>query len=478
MDPGARLQHFAAALKQYRGDPVGFVRNVLEVEPHPGQSRWLQGSTSTENALVTGNRWGKSYIAAAKRIYKCAYRIGWDREMRALMDARRQPYRSCNISITADQSQLVWFKAFGLLQSRKASWLVRKVKMTPFPTIEFQNGAVLEARSTARDGVYLLGHDYDDVNWDEAAYEKKFAYVRDNVVRMRLIDRAGGLDYTTTGNGRNEFGQYFLTGLPGARKDKRLYSQTGTTYENPFIDQERLKETAAKLSERSRAQNVEGAIVDAGGDFFTTTDLDAIVDADLNDVCYTLFDDEDQPAYVELRFPQGREHDQPWRLKYPSHRYVHGWDLADKRDWCVGTTFDVSTSPKTLVEFERFNKKGWAFVYSRIRERHRRYNGSTYVDTTGLGDVVVENLSDIGASGINFAGGRKDELLTNLQTAVQLREIRWPMIKPLYDEFAFYQRDDENLIQDCVMSCAVAAWFMRKAGAPTPVGVYVRGRGV
>lgn len=472
MSAAAKLERFAGELRECRGDPVRFCERILEMEPHRGQKKWLDHSTRPENALVTGNRYGKSYVAAAKRIYKCAYREGWSPTMRAAMEAKHEQYRSVNVSFTAHQAQLVWQKAFALLQGRKISWLVESIKLTPFPTIVFRNGARFEARSTAREGIYLLGERFDDVNWDEAAYENKFEYIRDNVIRMRTVDQAGSIDYTTTGNGRNDFGRFFLDGLSG--KDKRMYCQTGTTYENPFVDQQRLEETAKRLSERQRQQNVEGAIVDAGGDFFDVDDLTACCDDSLTAIAAVLAEDEeDQPASVELRFGE-----QPWRLKYPSHRYVHGWDLADKRDFTVGSTFDVSVTPAALVEWERFNKRGWSDVYYRIRHRHRRYNGSTYVDTTGLGDVVVENLSDINADGVSFSGGRKDELLANLQTMINLRQVRWPMIKPMWDEFAFYRRDDADLITDCVMSVAVAAWFMRKGVSQAPFGVYASGRRV
>jgi hypothetical protein len=128
----------------------------------------------------------------------------------------------------------------------------------------------------------------------------------------------------------------------------------------------------------------------------------------------------------------------------------------------VGTTWDLSTTPIRLVEFERFNKRGWEFNWARIRARHHRYGTpqATKIDATGIGDVAMSELRDIQAEGVNFAG-KKDALLTNLNTALALRELRWPFIKVLIDEFKFYSRDDANLSTDCVMSCAVAMWFAR-----------------
>ena len=50
-------------------DPVLFCREFLEFEPHKGQAEWLENSNRSQNLLVTGNRWGKSLIEAAKIIH-------------------------------------------------------------------------------------------------------------------------------------------------------------------------------------------------------------------------------------------------------------------------------------------------------------------------------------------------------------------------------------------------------------------------
>jgi hypothetical protein len=487
----AEIAALADLLAKIRTDRVRIVRELLDMEPHPGQERWLKrrqdpenfdddGDAPAEAALVTGNRWGKSHVAAADIIVACATLDGWTPQMYAQQLRKRQPYQALNCSVTADQANLVWYKAYAMLQGDRASWLVDDVKFTPFPTIKFRSGAIFQARSTAGNGHHLLGHDYDYVNWDEAAYEPNFEQVRDNVLRMRLVDRGGKLNYTSTGNGRNAFGRYFLTGLSTApKRDKQLYSQSGSTLENPNVDHKRLEQLAARMSEQKRRQNINGEIVDGGGDYFPAEDLQAALETgegelDLNDLWRELaVDDEDMVAWAQL-FPNPAAPDQPWRLRYPSHRYIHAWDLADKRDWTVGSTWDLTTPRATMVEFERFHKRGWDHVYARIRDRHRRYGGNTYLDLTGVGDVVGENLADIGAEGVNFAGkGKKDGLLENWRVLINLRQVRWPAIGPWVDEHSWYARDDEGLVKDCVMSGAIAGWFMRRsAAANAPASAY------
>lgn len=464
------IRRFADSLKLCRGDRVRFFREVLQVEPHEGQERWLTRPDSEEAALTTGNRWGKSHVAAGELIYNCAFRPTWDDDLKSKMVKSFTPYHAINISITADQAKLVWFKAHAMLQNPKASWLVKDVKMTPFPRIEFVNGAVLEARSTGGNGERLLGNVYDAVNWDEAAYEKKFYYIRDNVVRMRLLDRAGKLTFTSTGNGRNEYGRYFLAGLEG--KEPGLISITGSTLENPNVNQERLRQLIARMPERMRRQNIDGQIVDAGGGFFSVDDLEASISEALTDALVVhSYDDEDQIAHAEA-YVGDEDNRQPWHARYPSHRYITFWDIADKQDYMVGITLDTSEKMK-LVEFERFNGKGWSYNYDRMRERHRKHqvgdvgSGSnrghrTFFDATGVGDTVSDTLRDIRAEGLKISKPVKDEMLAETQSALSLRELEMPMIPVLYDECKFYEREDKDLVQDCVMALAGAVHFGKR----------------
>lgn len=473
MNAARRLDSFAAELAMYRDDPIAFCEHILdrEVSKHVGQTKWLTLGYKTENCLVTGNRWGKSEASAMKAIYKSAYRVGWDEKRRYEMMKRHEAYHCLLAAPTADQSRIVWAKAHSMLQAPKAAWLVKSVKMTPFPTIELINGAVIQARSTAGNGHHLLGHTYDHFAWDEAAFEPKFTYVRDNVIRNRLIDRAGVLDFTSTGNGRNDFGKYFLAGMSQAKSAEKIdrpdYAQAGATWENPFIPHDRVAKNADRMSDRMRMQTIEGAIIEGGGDYFNAEDLTDAVNADLNDMLKVhAVDEEDIVAWCEL-FPDAAR-ETPWRLRFPSHRYVTFWDLADKRDWTVGTTWDISTQPKaTMVEFERFQKKGWKFICSRIRDRHRRYRTRTGIDATGVGDVVYSELADIinEEDAIIFTKPMKDAMLDNWRIIINLRQAQWAYIPPWVEEHGYYSRDDERLVKDCVMSGAGAAWMMRRGTA-------------
>lgn len=69
-------------------DPVVFARQILGLSLHRGQVRWLRNSWQRENILVTGNRWGKSFISAVKLVHHAIYRP------RAPLSSHRRPRRN------------------------------------------------------------------------------------------------------------------------------------------------------------------------------------------------------------------------------------------------------------------------------------------------------------------------------------------------------------------------------------------------
>jgi hypothetical protein len=210
---------------------------------------------------------------------------------------------------------------------------------------------------------------------------------------------------------------------------------------------------------------IEGEWRIGGGFFFDGTDIDAAVDADL-DIKPELKHDEEDRESIAIVYQDGK----PWLERFPSHRYLHGWDLADKSDWTVGTTWDLESknergeSQITMVHFERFRRKGWANVWDRIRARHSNYrNCETYVDSTGVGDVAVDELRDIGAKGVKFTATSKPEMLAHVQSLLSQRALRVPDIKCWVNEMRWYEREDKDLpFTDCVMSTAVACHGMKR----------------
>lgn len=419
-------------------DPVLFCREFLELEPHPGQVSWLDYSTRSQNLLVTGNRWGKSTIQAAKMIHRAIFRI------RDLQYDQIEQYRVLNVSITQDQANIIFRKCLSLIRrARLIELLVKDVTYTPFPKIEFGNGSEITARSSQNRGEYILGNDYDYINYDEVAFELHPDYVVDEILTMRLADRKGTLDLVSTPRGKNWFYRKSLE----LQANQRLgYVQSGRSTDNPHLNSEYLTDKIATLPQDRVQQNIYGMFVDSGDEIIGEEYLrQALASA---------------TGLAE---------------RIPHHRYVHGWDLARKLTFTVGVTLDVTAKPYQLVKLERFQRRDWPTVFEVIRKRARDYGGETIIDSTGLGDVVLAELGDIKPIGFIFTGSSKPELLTNLQSQFESGNIAVPYIETGVGTDQHWSFVDElrefgwqtNPNADAAMALALALWMMRPTSTQT-----------
>jgi hypothetical protein len=422
-------------------DPVFFAEEFLEIKPHPGQIKWLRNSTKPENALHTGNRWGKSLVQAVKILHRCLFKIRDDK----YRDIGK--YEAVNASITQDQAQIIFDNVLRLIKGNPLlEMFVKDIKFTPFPHIVFGNGAIFWARSTQRRGEYLLGHDYDYFNFDEVAFEFHPEYVVNQVIMMRLADRAGMLDYTSTPKGKN----WFYKKCCELQKNPKIgYVQNGDSRENPYISQEYLQRKLKSLSPSKIEQNIKGLFID---------DASQVI----------------KEEYIRNAMTSSTGLSGP----IPGHRFCHGWDLARKRTFTVGITLDITQKPYQVVAFERFQRE-WKDVYTAIRQKHKEYGGEVIIDSTGLGDVVISELKDIKPQGFNFGerGGKaKSELIANLEQMHALSNIAYPYIEQIETDGELWSLQDElrnfywdkNSECDAVMALALALWLVRE-GEKSPL---------
>lgn len=414
-------------------DPVYFAQEYLDFEPHPGQKVWLDGSTGFENALVTGNRWGKSEIQAVKLIHRCIFQI------RPLKYDRPGFYRALNVCITVDQAQIVFYKILSLLEkNKKIKALMKKVKVTPYATIIFRNGSELTARTSANRGEHILGHDYDYVNFDEVAYEPQAEAVVEGVLKMRLADRAGTLDYSSTPNGYNWF--YHRCNL--IKKKKRGFVYHGSSYENPYLPRESLDYLKRSMTPSRAAQHLLGQFSSFEGRLIPEELL--------------------QKSIAKSCGACGPQTDRS---------YVHGWDLARKQTYTVGVVLDVSQKPYQVVHIERY-QRDWPEIIKRIKALYELYGGRVLIDSTGIGDVILSALSDISAEGFNFSGGNREKLLANLERAFFSEEVAlyhhqeqqpdgsiWSLIDELRALDAAYENAGDG-----VCALALALWAADSRG--------------
>lgn len=151
--------------------------------------------------------------------------------------------------------------------------------------------------------------------------------------------------------------------------------------------------------------------------------------------------------------------------------YLTAWDLARRVDWCVGITLDATDYPAQIVAFARFRRVPWPEVARRIEARAAAYPGRTLIDSSGgsVGDPMLEFIG-IPVEGVEFGGRNKVNLVQALILALENGDIRGPAsgegIERLWEELLSYQWEDQELVQDCVMSLAMAAWALQESGPP------------
>lgn len=418
-------------------DPVVFAERILQLELHRGQKRWLRKSWERENILVTGNRWGKSFVSAVKVIHHGIYRP------RARRFDRSGRYRIVVASITQDQANIILDQVRCLINDRV--WLkalVTRSVRTPIPRIWFGNGSVIEARSTQNRGHYLLGHDYDLFIFDEVAFEPDPDYVVEEVIQMRLADRAGRLDLVSTPNGRGWFSGR-ADNITGGRCSG--YFQSGDSRENTFIDRGFLDDRLRYFSERRIEQNIMGRFVDVGGEVIPG-------------------------RYIDAALARGQQEDTRSACADSAVRYLTGWDLARKQTATVGITIALHSGSARVVALERLRRFDWNVVIERIKQRQLEFPGQLIVDATGLGDVVVEQLAEWHPEAIVFTPQTKAELLTNVElwhARGRLAYSRWELsdgagrVWSLEDELRSARWDDNNRC-DSLMALALALWPLRR----------------
>ncbi|MFQ5500152.1 MAG: terminase large subunit domain-containing protein [Candidatus Zixiibacteriota bacterium] len=416
-------------------DPVYFAEQTMKLDLHPGQKRWLAYSTAPENMLVTGNRWGKSFVSAVKAIHHAVYRP------RSLRFDRCGHYRIALASITLDQAKIVFDQVSRLLaRSPLLESLIVERRQTPYPQIRFGNSARIEARSTQNRGEYLLGQDYDLFIFDEVAFETDPEYVVEEVIKMRLADREGKLDLVSTPNGKNWFYRRFRDirsqKLPG-------YCQSGDSRNNPHISADYLSERVRLFSQARVQQNIMGQFVDSGGEILRSSYIDRA---------------------LKLCASSGNKSGDN------TPALINGWDLARKRTATVGITLSITEGIARIVALERFKRFDWCVVIEKIKQRQQQYPGRLVVDGTGLGDVIVEQLSEYSPQAVIFTEATKAELLANVELFHAQDKIaydRWDLPDgpgrtwSLIDELREARWDDNNKC-DALMALALALWPLRR----------------
>lgn len=236
--------------------------------------------------------------------------------------------------------------------------------------------------------------------------------------------------------------------LQSARDNEKWFTQVLTVDDTKVLSEEALEEERRNNPQDFFEQEFYCKFIEGAGQFFKRIDQCVVEETDK----------------VE-----------------PGHRYQMGVDLAKYQDYTVITLIDLNTFK--VLRQERFNQIDWNLQKAKIEATYHRYGQPLiYMDSTGLGDPIYDDLSKRGMriEGYKFTEGSRRDLLTNLAMLIEQGRIGIPDSETLRAELSsfHYELRGENgkvkltvpdgMHDDCVFSLALACWNLPSNPLPLP----------
>jgi hypothetical protein len=379
--------------------------DVTLPRPHAGQIRLDQA--------LKGCRFG--VVMCGRRFGKTKYGI----------------YRACRAAL--DGERVGWFAPtykYALEAWREISHRLRPVAKSVSEQekrLELITGGVVECWTMDTPDP-ARGREYHVVVIDEAGIVRDIEGIWQASIFPTLTRHAGRALFLGTPKGRTHgFTQMFAKGASG---ESRWASVRAPTKDNPYIPADEIAIAQAELPPGVFAQEYEGIPADDGANPFG---MDAIQACILDELSA------EAPA-------------------------VWGWDFARAQDWTVGIALDAYGR---VCRFERWQRKPWDETKRMVANATQRV--PAVGDSTGIGDVVVESVQQLGVSmtPFMFTPKSKQGLMERLAVAIQSRHIRYPkgVISTELETFSYEYTAHgvrysapEGLHDDAVMALALAVY--------------------
>lgn len=154
----------------------------------------------------------------------------------------------------------------------------------------------------------------------------------------------------------------------------------------------------------------------------------------------------------------------------PLHYYQMGVDLAKYQDFTVISVIDLNTFEQ--VAMERFNQVDWNLQKAKIEAIYHKWGKPRgYIDATGVGDPIVEDLvrQGVALEPIKFNEQNRKDILTSLSIQMEQAKIKLlddPTLKSELSYFQYQLSDNgklkvvvpDGLHDDTVFGTALSVW--------------------
>lgn len=322
--------------------------------------------------------------------------------------------------------------------------------------IHLFNQSKLYIRSaTNPDSIVAKG--YSLIIIDEAALIDKEVFMKQILPTAR---RQGcKIVLISTPRGKNWFHDLYLKGQDPANKAYISFKQPWWKRPNyPKVLVELMKD----LPEHIRKQEFEAEFLDNSGGTFSN--LAAVFQGP-----EITFESQDQEwIHPEL---------EDMKLKTD---FVVAVDLAKMVDYTVITGFCMQT--KKMVYYKRMNRKHYKKVLDDIHKVAANLNYADIIyDGTGVGSSFGDFLStEFNTHSFVFTNQSKNELVNKLIISTEYCSIQMPNLLTVKHEFEVFQFNltktgmmsysaPDGMHDDCVMSIAMANWYIEENGGGTDV---------
>ena len=255
--------------------------------------------------------------------------------------------------------------------------------------IETTTGGVIEMWSL-EDKDASRGRFYDYVTINEAAKIRHLEYSWNYVIRMILMDTQGGALICSTPRGYDFFHSLYVNGQDDQKKEWRSWQRS--SWENPFLPREELKEALNTLPEITYRQEIMAEFITSDGMVFRRVH---------------------EAACLEPIDPQ------------PGAQYVAGVDVAASVDYTVITVLDANT--KEMAHMDRFNRVDYPVLEDRIAACYEKWHlTGAVVEANSIGQGVIDHLQNRGLNIMPFTttNATKHVIIQNLQSAFEHGQIK------------------------------------------------------
>jgi transposase-like protein len=150
-------------------------------------------------------------------------------------------------------------------------------------------------------------------------------------------------------------------------------------------------------------------------------------------------------------------------------KYVIGWDIGSRHDFSVGIVLDVTEEPIQLASYTRI-RGDYPQIQRAIQDLHRAFAASSFtvIEDNAIGAAVADNLTIPAHQLRRFTTSKtsKERIIEALRAQLQFQLIKFhPSLRQLESELRDYQLPDTNVVQDSVMSLAIALEHAAEARA-------------